>query len=171
MNLGITAAEAAANATAAAQTITRCSSQARLATAPQPPAQPRPDLTVRPVEGTPDSAGLAVELRAAAGVLYARLEDPELTPPPWLSMNHGDRLVHAGPERDDVLPTYVVEEPMDNGANADYIALLHPGVGAVIAKWLSDSAAAVAQLAVLEAAEVAVAHALAVARLINGRPR
>lgn len=67
-------------------------------------------------------------LTDAAALIRAALEDPELTPPPWLSMDRGDRLVHD-PGHDDDAPVYVVDEPMSNGANAEWIALLHPGVG------------------------------------------
>ncbi|WNI15560.1 hypothetical protein [Actinacidiphila sp. ITFR-21] len=82
----------------------------------------------------------AAELRNAAARLRAHLTDPQLTPGPWLSLDHGDRLLRNQPGDEDRAPVYVVDEPMSNGANADYIELVHPGVGAALAAWL-DSAA------------------------------
>ncbi|MFE5996731.1 hypothetical protein ACFQ6C_07535 [Streptomyces sp. NPDC056454] len=73
------------------------------------------------------------EIRDAVLDLEAHLDEPELTKAPWLSMCHGDRLVHAGPDHENHPPIRVVDEPMSNGANADYIALMHPGVGRLLA--------------------------------------
>jgi hypothetical protein len=78
----------------------------------------------------------ADELRAAAARLRACLDDPQLTAGPWLSLDHGDRLLRNQPGDADRAPVYVVDEPMSNGANADYIELMHPGVGAALAAWL-----------------------------------
>lgn len=83
---------------------------------------------------------LSDELRSAASKLRAHLAEPELTPGPWLSMDHGDRLLYDGPGADDKPPMYVVDEPMSNGANADYIAAMHPGVGHALAKLLEEAA-------------------------------
>lgn len=139
--------------------------------APQPPVETRPDLTVRLVSISPSAAGIVEELGAAASVLREHLEDRDLTPAPWLSMCRGDRLVHAGLDHDRRPAVYVVDEPMSNGANADYIAVMHPGIGEVIAKWLADSASLVVRRADVADAEQSVGHALAAARLINSRPR
>ncbi|NEB57622.1 hypothetical protein G3I48_35915 [Streptomyces griseus] len=80
------------------------------------------------------------EIRDAVLDLEAHLDEPELTKDPWLSMCHGDRLVHAGPDHENHPPIRVVDEPMSNGANADYIALMHPGVGRLLANLLHEIA-------------------------------
>jgi hypothetical protein len=82
----------------------------------------------------------ADELRAAARTLRALLADRELTPGPWLSMDRGDRLLWNGEGAEDQAPVYVVDEPMSNGANADYIAVMHPDVGHALADWLDEEA-------------------------------
>lgn len=127
----------------------------------------------------------ADELRAAARTLRALLADPELTPGPWLSMDRGDRLLWDGEGVEDQPPVYVVDEPMRNGANADYIAVMHPDVGHALAAWL-DQAAHFYECGIRAAEDVfrddpagreaflttgpgaPSAHALAVARAING---
>ncbi|MCX5239758.1 DUF5565 family protein [Streptomyces prunicolor] len=86
------------------------------------------------------AVGPADELRTAARKLRARLADPELTPGPWLSMDRGDRLLYDGPGADTQPPVYVVDEPMSNGANADYIATMHPGVGHALARLFAETA-------------------------------
>jgi hypothetical protein len=102
----------------------------------------------------------ADELRAAARTLRALLADRQLTPGPWLSMDRGDRVLWDGEGAEDQPPVYVVDEPMSNGANADYIAVMHPDVGHALADWL-DSAAR-------DAVEIGPdPHAVAVARAIN----
>jgi hypothetical protein len=102
----------------------------------------------------------AAELRAAATKLRHRLADPQLTAGPWLSLDHGDRLIRNQPGDEDRAPVYVVNEPMSNGANADYIALMHPGVGAALAVLLDDAA--------VDAEMVGPdPSAVAIARLIN----
>lgn len=106
----------------------------------------------------------ADELRTAAATLRALLTNPELTPGPWLSMDRGDRLVHAGPGSESKRPIYVVDEPMNNSANAAWIAAMDPGVGAALADWLASAAD--------DAEQIGPDHnALAVARQINGTPR
>jgi hypothetical protein len=82
----------------------------------------------------------AATLKAAADKLRTLLAHPELTPGPWLSMDHGDRLLWDGPGAEDLPPRYVVDEPMSNGANASFIATLHPGVGVALADWLEHVA-------------------------------
>ena len=71
----------------------------------------------------------AADLRAAADRLEALLADA--TPGPWLSLDHGDRLIHV-PHDDREGHIYVVDEPMSNGANAELIATLDPTVGAAL---------------------------------------
>ncbi|MGW5352225.1 hypothetical protein ACWERV_17150 [Streptomyces sp. NPDC004031] len=83
----------------------------------------------------------AERLQAAATLLRGRLADPQLTAGPWLSLDHGDRLLHNQPGDEDQAPVYVVNEPMSNGANADYIAAMHPGVGAALVTVLDQAAA------------------------------
>lgn len=109
------------------------------------------------------------ELRTAATRLRARLADPELTPGPWLSLDHGGRLLYDGPGADERPPVYVVDEPMSNGANAGYIELMHPGVGAPLAELL-ETAATYLDGHDGVAYPSHVTRALAVARAINGRP-
>jgi hypothetical protein len=82
----------------------------------------------------------AAVLKAAADKLRKLLAHPELTPGPWLSMDHGDRLLWDGPGAEDLPPRYVVDEPMSNAANAAFIAALGPGVGEALAHWLTDAA-------------------------------
>lgn len=82
----------------------------------------------------------ADELHAAARTLRSLLADPHLTPGPWLSMDRGDRLLWDGEGAEDQQPVYVVDEPMSNGANADYIAVLHPDVAHGLADWLETEA-------------------------------
>lgn len=107
----------------------------------------------------------AEELRTAAAKLRSLLANPELTPGPWLSMDRGDRILWDGPGADDLPPRYVVDEPMSNGANADWIAVMHPGVGQLLAKWLNswDGADIDEHAAMPDDLQ----HALAIARLIN----
>jgi hypothetical protein len=80
-------------------------------------------------------------LEAAATHLRTLLADPELTEGPWLSLDHGDRLLRNQPGDEDTAPIYVVNEPMSNGANAAWIALMHPGAGVPIATMLDQAAA------------------------------
>jgi hypothetical protein len=87
----------------------------------------------------------AARLRAAADRLRTLLADPQLTAGPWLSLDHGDRLLRNQPGDEDQAPIYVINEPVSNGANADYIAAMHPGTGAAI-------------LTVLEQAENRISH-------------
>jgi hypothetical protein len=58
---------------------------------------------------------------------------------PWESLDRGDRLVawKLNPEgqRDDDFD-YVVDEPISNAANAEYIALMHPPVALALAELL-----------------------------------
>lgn len=82
----------------------------------------------------------ADELRTAARTLRQLLANPQLTPGPWLSMDRGDRILWDGEGAEDRPPMYVVDEPMSNGANAAYIAAMHPGAGAALAKLLEDCA-------------------------------
>jgi hypothetical protein len=111
----------------------------------------------------------AEELRTAAETLRKLLANPELTPGPWISLDHGDRLIYDGPGAEDQPPVYVVDEPMSNGANADYIEAVHPGVGAALADWLGSWDGA----DVDEHASMPddLRHALIIARAINATAR
>jgi hypothetical protein len=82
----------------------------------------------------------ADEIAAAAATLRALLADRQLTPGPWLSMDRGDRVLWDGEGAEDLPPRYVVDEPMSNGANADYIAVMHPDVGHALAELLETAA-------------------------------
>jgi hypothetical protein len=82
----------------------------------------------------------AARLTAAAARLRTLLADPQLTEGPWLSLDHGDRLLRNKPGDEDQAPVYVVNEPMSNGANAAWIATMHPGVGLALADWLDRAA-------------------------------
>lgn len=108
----------------------------------------------------------ADELRTAAERLRALLADPELTAGPWLSMDNGDRLLRNQPGDEDQAPVYVVNEPMSNGANAAYIAAMHPGVGAALADMLDQWAWLGSQDPDL-LNRVGGPEVLAVARLVN----
>lgn len=115
----------------------------------------------------------ADELRAAAQTLHTLLAAPDLTPGPWLSLDHGDRLLYDGPGAEDQPPVYVVDEPMSNGANAAYIAAMHPGVGLALADWLAklaDFCDGVERTHGKQppADNLSIVDALAVARAING---
>ena len=79
-------------------------------------------------------------LRRAADRLRALATADGITPGPWLSMDHGDRLLWDGPGAEDLPPRYVVDEPMSNPANAAFIAAMHPGVGMALADWLKSEA-------------------------------
>jgi hypothetical protein len=79
-------------------------------------------------------------LHRAATHLRQLATADQITPGPWLSMDHGDRLLWDGPGADDLPPRYVVDEPMSNAANAAYIAAMHPGVGVALAAWLDEAA-------------------------------
>ena len=76
-------------------------------------------------------------LRQAAAQMRATAQ--KATPGPWTSLDNGDRLIHEHPGSDDF--TYVVDEPMSNGANAAHIAAWHPGVALAVADWLDATAA------------------------------
>ncbi|KOU67803.1 hypothetical protein ADK57_16035, partial [Streptomyces sp. MMG1533] len=110
----------------------------------------------------------AEEIRTAAEKLRELLAAPGLTPGPWLSLDHGDRLLYDGPGAEDQPPVYVVDEPMSNGANADWIEAMHPGVGNLLAKWLDSWG--VIDLSEHAAMQEDARHALAIARAINGSP-
>lgn len=119
---------------------------------------------VTPVPATVTPVSPAGTLRAAATKLRTLLADPELTAGPWLSLDRGDRLLRDQPGDEDQAPVYVVNEPMTNGANADYIAAMHPGVGVALALWLDDAAR--------DAVEIGPdPYALGVARLVLGEQR
>ncbi|MFF3092307.1 hypothetical protein [Streptomyces cyaneofuscatus] len=144
---GITSEEAGANVTAAVPVIAAAGLSAE---SPETTHQgPHPDhggltthIGTRDTCSAPD-CGLRDpedEIRDAVLDLEAHLDEPELTKDPWLSMCHGDRLVHAGPDHENHPPIRVVDEPMSNGANADYIALMHPGVGRLLANLLHEIA-------------------------------
>jgi hypothetical protein len=74
----------------------------------------------------------AKKLRLAATADY-------ITPGPWISLDGGDRLIRD-PGSHPGEPQYVVDEPMNNISNAEYIATVHPGVGLALAEWLDDAA-------------------------------
>lgn len=79
-------------------------------------------------------------LTAAAAHLRTLLTNPQLTPGPWLSLDHGDRLLRNQPGDEDRAPVYVIDEPMSNGANADYIEVMDPVVGVAIVAVLEQAA-------------------------------
>jgi len=99
---------------------------------------------VNPEPTEPDPAA---RLREAATLIRTHLAAPDLTRAPWLCLNGGDRIIHDGPSIEFSPHDYVVDEPVSNSANAEYIALMHPGVGAALAEvfdqwaWLGEQAA------------------------------
>lgn len=109
----------------------------------------------------------ADEINAAARTLRSLLADPQLTPGPWLSMDRGDRLLWDGEGAEDQPPRYVVDEPMSNGANADYIAVMHPDVAHALAAWLETTATSLAASTHPDWQDCVAADALATARAIN----
>ncbi len=78
-------------------------------------------------------------LRRAAAKLRDALNADYLTPAPWDCLDGGDRLVHIEPPTGAI--EYVVDEPMSNPSNAEYIALMHPPVALALADWLDEAAA------------------------------
>lgn len=115
----------------------------------------------------------AEELRAAAAAIHHVLDRPRLTPGPWQSLDGGDRLVRIPIPEDASGTDYVVDEPIENAANAEYIAAMHPGVGAALADWLDVEVAYLGDVEEQAQAGLAecLAHvhgALAVARAILG---
>lgn len=85
----------------------------------------------------------ADQLTAAAQKLRHAATADYITPPPWISLDGGDRVIHDPAHdtgNDPDAPLYVVDEPMDNPSNAEYIALMHPDVGLALADWLDDAA-------------------------------
>lgn len=100
------------------------------------PSAPGEQLTAEP----------AACLQAAATYLRRLLADPQLTAGPWLSLDDGDRLLRNQPGDEDGAPIYVVNEPVSNGANAAWIAAMHPGVGEALVEWLETAAANAAAL-------------------------
>ena len=76
-------------------------------------------------------------LRQAAAKMRATAQDA--IPGPWTSLENGDRLIHEHNDGSDDF-TYVVDEPMSNGANAKHIAAWHPGVALAVADWLDATA-------------------------------
>lgn len=126
----------------------------------------------------------AEELRAAAKKI--RNIATKATPGPWVSLEHGDRIVRdpavTWAEADDdpcgegAPLEYVIDEPLEyNRDNGDHIALWHPGVAELVAAWLDDEAdmlrtASGRRMSTeqITAAEHWHRHGLAVARAING---
>lgn len=109
----------------------------------------------------------ADELRAAARTLRSLLADPQLTPGPWLSMDRGDRVLWNGEGAHDQAPVYVVDEPMSNGANADYVAVMHPDVAHALVE-VFDVWARMASLGPDLLNRVGGPETLTLARQING---
>lgn len=73
-------------------------------------------------------------MKRAAEKLRTALAADYLTDGPWECLDGGDRIVHIEP------PTgameCVVDEPMSNPSNAEYIALMHPPVAEAMARLL-----------------------------------
>jgi hypothetical protein len=106
----------------------------------------------------------AETLTAAAKRLREHATDPDITPGPWLCLDGGDRIIRY-PGIDDT--DYVVDEPTSNSANAEWIALMHPGVGLALADWLEWEASTVSSTA-WAPINIGLDRALAVARQILG---
>jgi hypothetical protein len=90
----------------------------------------------------------AETLSTAAKRLRERATAPNITPGPWLCLDGGDRIIRY-PGIDDT--DYVVDEPTSNSANAEWIALMHPGVGLALADWLEREAAIWTELEAVKA--------------------
>lgn len=108
----------------------------------------------------------ADELRTAAERL--RRLAATATPGPWEGVvdDHGRGEVDASVWADSI--NYYITEKVSSGArhqaDAHYIAAMHPGVGAALADWLQSEA----ELLANDDFPAIHAHALAVARAING---
>lgn len=107
-------------------------------------------------------ASAADELRAAAAKLRALLTELGDCRGPWYVVNREQRPY---PQRiDNIGVPYVVAstttDPSHPPTVADYIAVMHPGVGAALADWLESAAVDAEQIGVDF-------RALAVAREIN----
>jgi hypothetical protein len=120
----------------------------------------------------------ADELRTAAATL--RKLTGQATPAPWATTWRGQEYQLDGNTDEDLSPiaewTYAVvtTEPKASEqraecdtANADYIAVMHPGVGAALAGWLTDEARRVECASSPAGQEIVGRRALAVARAVN----
>jgi hypothetical protein len=112
----------------------------------------------------------AQELRAAAEKLRAAaVETAHRAPGPW-RVHEAYGFLRVDNDRDKTREAWTMKTGADlaeeNRATAEYIALLHPGVGLAVARWL-DSLAGVE---VSEHGPMAeeYPHALAVARALLG---
>ena len=76
-------------------------------------------------------------LKRAAAKLRDALAADYLTEGPWDCLDGGDRIVHVSASGMDI--EYVVDEPMSNPSNAEYIALMHPPVALALAAWLENT--------------------------------
>lgn len=110
----------------------------------------------------------ADEIQTAVTKLHKLLTNPQLTPAPWQSTDRGDRILWNGPGADHLPPRYIVDEPMSNHANAEWIAVMHPAVGAAIANWLAATAAHLTTNTHPDWQDCVEPQALAVARAILG---
>lgn len=127
------------------------------------------DTTTTPVE----------ELSTAA----ARLRETAVRamPGPWKNLDDGDRILARktrvpgkGGWAEEVLPRYVVPEPLNPG-NAAWIALANPALAEPLAAWLENVTQAYPTLLSVIAeggqevpARSELGHALKIARAING---
>lgn len=106
----------------------------------------------------------ADELRAAAALLRERATNA--TPGPWSQTGIGDYGWTVSSPTGALVDT----DDSDQGrADADFIALMHPGVGAALADWL-DAVADRARHNGGDWVGADLHYALAVARQVNGTP-
>ena len=117
--------------------------------------------------GTPHP-GPADELRAAAQLLRERATAPYVQPGPW-HVHEAYGFLRVDNDRDKTSEAWTVKSGADvaeeNRGTAEWIALMHPGVGEALADWLEATA---------DYCTVSVTHpthvvrALAVARALLG---
>ncbi|MFC8447600.1 hypothetical protein [Kitasatospora sp. NPDC057223] len=106
----------------------------------------------------------AETLTAAAAKLRATATADYVQPGPWI-VHQANGFLRVDNDRDTTREAWTVKSGADLAeearGTAEYIALMHPGVGLALADWL-DSAAVGAELIGPDR------HALAVARLLLG---
>jgi hypothetical protein len=92
---------------------------------------------------TPAQPGPAAELRAAAQLLRDRATAPYVQPGPW-HVHEAYGFLRVDNDRDKTREAWTVKSGADvaeeNRGTAEWIALMHPGVGEPIAEWLEHMA-------------------------------
>lgn len=121
----------------------------------------------------------ATELRAAAQLLRDRATAPYVQPGPW-HIHEAYGFLRVDNDRDKTREAWTVKSGADlaeeNRNTAQWIAMMHPGVGEPLAAWLEDMAGFLDTTRQPDGTQPRLAlhnsrHALAVARaLLGGQP-